>query len=111
MQICAHGSGFDCKRCFPGMEPVAATGEPLEWAELWAAMDASPDAWTPTTEAMYWQMVVTMPTRAKRSDGAFLMGQPVGRTPGGIAVYAGFKQVDDKFFARNLTVDQFVEGV
>ena len=28
----------------------------LEWSPLWAAMDAKPLDWIPTTEAMYWHM-------------------------------------------------------
>jgi hypothetical protein len=31
--------------------------KPLEWKELWDAMDANPNEWIPTTEAMYWEML------------------------------------------------------
>lgn len=82
---------------------------PLEWAPLWAAMDAQPEAWIPTTEGMYGEMFERLPPRAM-SGSAFLVGEPL-RHVEGKAVHACFKQVGKDFFARNLTVEQFRGGV
>jgi hypothetical protein len=79
--------------------------QPLEWSALWAAMDAQPEAWIPTTEDMYGKMLDCLPPRAM-SGGAFLVGEPL-RHVDGKAVHACFKQVGSSFFARNLTVEQF----
>ena len=37
--------------------------KPLEWKELWDAMEANPSEWIPTTEAMYWEMLGVVPPR------------------------------------------------
>lgn len=79
---------------------------PLEWSALWAAMDETPEAWIPTTEAMYWEMLECVPPRAQRK-GAFLVGEALRTNEEGKAVHACFKETKDGFFARNLTVDQF----
>jgi len=81
----------------------------LEWSELWAAMDAAPDAWIPTTESMFWEMLEAVPPRAEQS-GRFLVGEPLRHNEDGKAVHACFKQVGQDFFARNLTVAQFHGG-
>lgn len=78
----------------------------LEWAPLWAAMDASPAEWIPTTESMYWEMLGAVPPRAQRG-GAFLVGEPLRHNENGQAVHACFKQSGDDYFARNLTLEQF----
>lgn len=62
---------------------------PLEWQPLWDAMDAKPDEWIPTTEAMYYRMLEVVPPRA-HSLGAFLVGET--------------------YSARYLTVEQFRSG-
>ena len=80
--------------------------EKLEWAELWAAMDAQPLEWIPTTEAMYWEMLGCVPPRAMRG-GAFLVGEANNSNADGYPVYACFKQLGDNYFARNLTLEQF----
>jgi len=80
----------------------------LEWAELWAAMDASPAEWIPTTEAMYWQMLEVLPPRAWRGD-CFLVGEPLRHDSEGKAVHACFCKTGDSYRARNLTVRQFHE--
>lgn len=82
--------------------------QPLEWKALWDAMDASPDAWIPTTEAMYWQMLECVPPRAQ-TRAAFLVGEPLRHDANGDAVHACFKETPRGFFARNLTVKQFKE--
>jgi uncharacterized protein YfaA (DUF2138 family) len=87
---------------------IAASQEKLEWAPLWAAMDAQPEAWVPTTEGMYGEMFERLPPRAM-SGSAFLVGEPL-RHVEGKAVHACFKQVGNAFFARNLTVEQFRGG-
>lgn len=78
----------------------------LEWAPLWAAMDAKPLEWIPTTEAMYWHMLECVPPRAQRG-GAFLVGEANNSNAEGKAVYSCFKQSGDNYFARNLTLEQF----
>jgi len=82
--------------------------EKLEWGPLWAAMDAQPEAWIPTTQAMYYEMQDCLPPRAM-SSSAFLVGEPL-RHVGGKAVHACFKRAGIDFFARNLTVEQFRGG-
>lgn len=78
----------------------------LEWAPLWAAMDAKPLEWIPTTEAMYWEMLECVPPRAQRG-GSFLVGEANNHNSDGKAVYSCFKQSGDNYFARNLTLEQF----
>lgn len=79
---------------------------PLEWQALWDAMDAAPDAWIPTTEAMYWHMLECVPPRSQTVH-RFLVGEPQRHNDEGHAVYAAFKESTDGFFARYLTVQQF----
>lgn len=78
----------------------------LEWAELWAAMDARPDAWIETTEAMYWDMLECVPPRAQVRD-RFLVGEALRTNGEGKAVHSCFKEVGDRFFAKNMTVEHF----
>ncbi len=78
----------------------------LEWSLLWAAMDASPSEWIPTTESMYWHMLECVPPRAQRGR-AFLVGEPLRDDSEGKAVHACFKQSGNDYFARNLTLEQF----
>lgn len=79
---------------------------PLEWADLWAAMYAEPSEWIATTESMYWEMLGVVPPAAQSGIG-FLVGEPLRHNSDGDAVHACFKQVGDKFYARNLTHAQF----
>ncbi len=79
----------------------------LEWQPLWDAMDANPDAWIPTTESMYWEMLCVLPPVAMRYD-SFLVGE-ASRHIKGEAVYACFCKTGDNYRARNLTVKQFME--
>ena len=78
---------------------------PREWAELWAAMDANPDAWVETNEAMYWAMLECLPPR-KMSSNAFLVGEPL-RHNGRGAVHACFLRVGGVYWAKNLNVCDF----
>jgi hypothetical protein len=80
----------------------------LEWQDLWDAMDAAPDAWIDTTEAMYWQMLEVLPPRAQ-AGGAFLVGEPLRSNGHGETVYSCFTQTGGEYRARNLTVKQFKE--
>lgn len=80
----------------------------LEWQELWDAMDASPEAWIPTTEKMFWEMLEVLPPRAMRG-GAFLVGEPLRDNGQGETLYSCFCRTGDNFRARNLTVKQFKE--
>jgi hypothetical protein len=79
----------------------------LEWAELWDAMDASPEAWVETTEKMYWQMLECLPPR-KMSQNAFLVGEPLRHNERG-AVHACFLRVGGVYWAKNINVSDFAE--
>ena len=81
--------------------------KPLEWAELWDAMDANPDAWIPTTEAMYWEMLEVLPPRKMVGEN-FLVGEPSRHNAKGEAVYSCFTKFGDTYKAKNLTVNQFM---
>ena len=48
--------------------------KPLEWKELFAAMDDAPTTWIPTTKKMYWAMLECAPPLALAS-GKFLLGE------------------------------------
>ena len=78
----------------------------LEWSSLWAAMEAQPEDWIPTTGGMYWAMLEVLPPRAQ-AGGAFLVGEPLRHNAEGKAVHACFKQSGTGYFARNLTVEEF----
>ena len=80
--------------------------EKLEWKELWDAMDTNLDQWIPTTKAMYWEMLEVLPPEIM-SQTAFLVGEASRHNKDGKAVYSCFKQVNDDYFAKNLTVAEF----
>lgn len=82
---------------------------PLEWMALWDAMSATPDAWIPTTEDMYWEMLECVPPRAF-VPGCFLVGEAERHNDEGKAVHACFKETGSKFFAKYMTVEQFQSG-
>jgi hypothetical protein len=103
-------SGYEARQCSTWESyKESAKDEPLEWAALWAAMDASPQEWIPTTESMFWELLEVVPPRCQ-VQGAYLVGEPL-RHVDGHAVHACFKQTKDGFFARNLTVEQFKGAV
>ena len=79
----------------------------LEWSDLWAAMDAQPEAWIPTTEAMYWHMLEVLPPR-KMLGRNFLVGESLRHNSKGEAVHACFTKFGDTYKARNLTLAQFM---
>ena len=81
----------------------------LEWQELWDAMEAEPSKWIPTTEAMYWEMLEMLPPRAQ-CRRSFLVGEPLRHNENGDAVHACFVEIDDKYFAKNLTLKEFQEA-
>ena len=81
--------------------------KPLEWAELWAAMDANPDAWIETTEAMYWEMLEVLPPR-KMLGPNFMVGEPLRSNGKGEAVHACFTNFGDTYKARNMTLKEFM---
>jgi hypothetical protein len=83
--------------------------EKLEWQALWDAMEATPEAWIPTTEKMYWDMLEVLPPRAQR-NGAFLVGEALRSNGQGEAVYSCFSAIGHSFYAKNLTVKQFKEA-
>jgi hypothetical protein len=80
---------------------------PLEWQALWDAMDASPDAWIPTTEKMYWDMLEVLPPR-KMLGRNFLVGEALRHNDEGEAVYSCFTKFGDTYKAKNLTVAEFM---
>lgn len=85
------------------------TEQKLEWSELWAAMDASPEDWIPTTEAMYWHMLECVPPRAHKSS-SFLVGEAKTHNSEGKAVHACFKKIGSEVFAKHMTVEQYQGG-
>lgn len=82
---------------------------PLERADLWEAMKAEPEKWQLTTEEMYWHILEAVPPRAMRPD-SFLGGEPDHHNNEGVAVYASFRKVGDKYEARYLTLNEFNKG-
>lgn len=82
---------------------------PLEWSDLWAAMDARPDAWIHTTEDMYWQMLECVPPRAQTAT-RFLVGEPKTHNEQGHAVHACFWERDGSYFAKHMTVAEFYKS-
>jgi len=81
--------------------------KPLEWSELWDAMDANPQEWIPTTEAMYWQMLECLPPR-KMIGQNFLVGEVNDHTEDGKGIYACFTKFGDTYKAKHLTVAEFM---
>lgn len=96
--------------------PTTTDTQPLEWSDLWEAMDASPDAWIPTTEDMYFEMRDCLPPRTM-SGGRFLVGEPKTHNAEGKAVHACFRMtgtISDgtaRFYAKHMTVSQFWEMI
>ena len=86
--------------------PTTTDTQPLEWSDLWEAMDASPDAWIPTTEDMYFEMRDCLPPRTM-SGGRFLVGEPKTHNAEGKAVHACFWERDGSYFAKHMTIEQF----
>jgi hypothetical protein len=78
----------------------------LEWQALWDAMKETPSAWIETTECMYWEMLEVLPPE-KMIGANFLVGEADHHNAQGEAVYACFKKVGSKYFARYLSIDQF----
>ena len=81
--------------------------KPLEWQELWDAMDANPQEWIPTTEAMYWHMLEVLPPR-KMLGQNFLVGEATRHNAEGEPVYACFTEFGDTYKAKNLTIAEFM---
>ena len=82
---------------------------PLEWNELWAAMDAAPTTWIPTTEHMYWEMLECVPPAAM-DGGRFLVGEANNHNSNGEPVYACFKVIHtnpETYEARYMTLREF----
>ena len=81
--------------------------QPLEWQALWDAMDANPDTWIPTTEAMYWEMLGAVPPRKMVGEN-FMVGEPLRHDSQGNAVHACFTKFGETYKARNMTLEQFM---
>jgi hypothetical protein len=80
--------------------------QPLEWQALWDAMDANPDAWIPTTEAMYWEMLGAVPPRSTIGRH-FLVGEAQRDNSEGYPIYSCFAKHGDTYQAKHLTYKQF----
>jgi hypothetical protein len=76
------------------------------WQELWDAMEAAPTAWIETTHAMYWDMLEVLP-RVAMSRRNFLVGEAHSDNAYGEPLYACFKKIGDRYYARYLTIAQF----
>jgi hypothetical protein len=83
--------------------------QPLEWKALWDAMDANPDAWIPTTEAMYWEMLGAVPPRSMIGRN-FLVGEADHHNSEGYPVYSCFTKFGDIYKAKKLSYKQFMEA-
>ena len=81
--------------------------QPLEWQALWDAMDANPDTWIPTTEAMYWEMLGAVPPRKMVGEN-FMVGEPLRHDSQGQAIHACFTKFGETYKARNMTLQQFM---
>jgi len=81
--------------------------KPLEWQELWKAMDANPQGRIPTTGAMDWHKLEGLPPR-KMLGQNFLVGEAVRSNGHGETVYAGFTKFGDTYKAKNLTLAEFM---
>lgn len=79
---------------------------PVVWAELWDAMKETPSAWIETTEQMYWDMLEVLPP-VRMDNRKFLVGEADHHNSTGEPVYACFKKLGSKFFARYLSVAQY----
>jgi hypothetical protein len=79
---------------------------PIVWDELWDAMKDTPSAWVETTEEMYWEMLEVVPP-VRMDNRKFLVGEAHHDNEQGEAVYACFKKLGTRFFARYLTIAQF----
>jgi hypothetical protein len=84
------------------------TVETLEWSDLWDCMVRNPGSWIPTTEQMYWDMLSALPPRRQRKD-SFLVGEPDHTTEEGYNVYACFCHSNDRFYARYMTMQEYVD--
>jgi hypothetical protein len=81
--------------------------KPLEWKELWDAMDANPSEWIPTTKDMYWEMLEVLPPHKMIGDN-FLVGEPLRSNGKGEEVYSCFTKLGNTYKAKNLTLKEFM---
>lgn len=77
----------------------------LEGAALFAAMRDNRDSWHETTEAMMDEQLGFCPPTFQSGYG-FLVGEPWTHE-GGEAVYAAFVELDNRKFAKYMTMRQF----
>ena len=80
-----------------------------EWSDLWAAMDARPENWQPTTREMTLEMLGALPPAAMKTGAtlAFLVGEPKTHNAAGLPVYACFREVAGKYEAKHMTLEEF----
>jgi hypothetical protein len=82
-----------------------------EFCEWKAARQRTPIAWTPTTEAKFYDMLGAVPPAAM-TGGGFLVGEAADHDAGnGRPRYAAFRQVGEAFETANrpMTVEEFRE--
>ena len=84
----------------------AIESKPLEWQELWDAMDANPGQWVPTTADMYDEMLNVLPPALWIGSG-FLVGEPQRHDNSGRPVFAAFIESNGSFFAQYLNGPDF----
>lgn len=101
-----NGGDFRGSYCCTCGEKESAHVKPLVWADLWAAMDANPTRWIPTTSEMYWEMLECLPPRMM-GKGGFLVGEANNHNADGESVHACFVQHGDSFEARYMTCAEF----
>jgi len=77
-----------------------------EWKDLWNAMEDEPEAWQPTTKAMYFEMLECLPPQAMDGD-RFLVGEPNHNNIDGLPVYACFRVKAGHYEAKYLTQKEF----
>jgi len=108
---------FKCRNCGATFTryPPATKQTPLEWSALWSAMrteydKAAADNRHPelieTTEDLFFNMLGAVPPMIHKR-GAFLAGEANHHNDNNEAVYAGFIEIEGRFFARYATVKEF----
>jgi hypothetical protein len=86
----------------------------LEWNQLWTELkvkfETNDKSWTPTTEAMFYEILGAVPPMRQAFD-AFLSGEPWSHTRQGGAISAAFKwdRALDQYAARYMTAKEFDE--
>lgn len=78
----------------------------LVWQELWAAMAKQPNEWQPTTGEMFYDQLGVVPPAAML-ENAFLVGEAHHHNGEGFPVYAAFRQINNSYEAKYMTLKDF----